>query len=642
MVDEITGMEGNRFLVQTVHLSPYITEVQLSELDESIRREISSEEIAVTLNGVSNSAWSIHPECSVDRNNCLFKLAIGKPMSEGYRWKDFRSVSVLGMMSKPGVLIVTLCSNDSIAKLVVRIEENHPFNTEYCFSQIWNMDEPWKTLMHKALGHTLRHPDSGFDIAPIWTSMTTLIDKTAAHLARKALLDAEFPISNSGFVMGRAKSKTDPKPTMQTRRSEEERSRRLPRPAVTDQTNASASTERRRASTGARSTTPSLQTTPSASTGAGRLAPPRSARRESALASTQDEQEASEEAPAESSQLGDTAHTASAQRTPLSRSTASPMRSINNDILAAADSPTGGSVATGNILSVRDNDVRNIINPRKKPDKVTLVEKGLWSSYPAARALDATVKIPDLLVVEAPTEKVKKNDDPAAALRLKAKINDQFTKDSDYMYIFGREQIFELGITDMEPTDHKSGKIYRDYEAGGSEEIKRNLLMHNYVKPILTVMPNTQRRPTSWKECVEAGKFKIINGQHTWHAANAVLLDEGLRTSNPRLEDLKVWDVQVVWTDKVSHLHALSFKCNEGQNEKKHLTSLLRAILHCRVLYEQEGKPPQIRKNASTKKKKNAEAPEVTAEQKMKYEVRNSPIQQVLQLRTGVRNRRPS
>lgn len=149
------------------------------------------------------------------------------------------------------------------------------------------------------------------------------------------------------------------------------------------------------------------------------------------------------------------------------------------------------------------------------------------------------------------------------------------------MYIFGRDQLFELAITHMEPSHHKSGRIYRDFESSGSDEIKRNLQMHNYTKPILTVMPNTETRPTDWKQCVKAGKFKITNRQHTWHAANAVLLDTAVHTTTPRLEDLKVWDVQVLWTDKVHHLHALSFKCNEGQNEAKHLTSLLRAILHC-------------------------------------------------------------
>lgn len=59
----------------------------------------------------------------------FFKFAVGKPMtSDIYRWNVFRSLSVLGLISQPKVVLATLYSNESIAKLVVRLDENHPFN----------------------------------------------------------------------------------------------------------------------------------------------------------------------------------------------------------------------------------------------------------------------------------------------------------------------------------------------------------------------------------------------------------------------------------------------------------------------------------------------------------------------------------
>lgn len=77
-----------------------------------------------------------------------------------------------------------------------------------------------------------------------------------------------------------------------------------------------------------------------------------------------------------------------------------------------------------------------------------------------------------------------------------------------------------------------------------------------------------------------------------------------------------------MWTDKISHLHALSYKCNEGQRKSKHLTPLLRAIVHCRILWEQASKPPLFRKNASTRKKKETDADDnmIDLQLKAKYE----------------------
>lgn len=106
------------------------------------------------------------------------------------------------------------------------------------------------------------------------------------------------------------------------------------------------------------------------------------------------------------------------------------------------------------------------------------------------------------------------------------------------MYIFGRNTIFELALDHMEPSNHRSRRIYRDLEKKGLEDIQRERILYNYSKLALTVMPNLDRRSVDWKECIKAAPFKIINGQHTWHAARELLDDPVLREENLRLQDM--------------------------------------------------------------------------------------------------------
>ena len=58
------------------------------------------------------------------------------------------------------------------------------------------------------------------------------------------------------------------------------------------------------------------------------------------------------------------------------------------------------------------------------------------------------------------------------------------------MYIFGRDQIFELLLNHKEPCDHRFGRIYHNYEKAMAEDIKRNLILANITKLVLTVMPS--------------------------------------------------------------------------------------------------------------------------------------------------------
>lgn len=86
-----------------------------------------------------------------------------------YRWKVFHSVSVLGLISQPRVVITTLCYNESIAKLVVCLDDNHPFDIQQCINISYSLDEPWKTAMYKGLAPLLGKEHGFFDMAATWT-----------------------------------------------------------------------------------------------------------------------------------------------------------------------------------------------------------------------------------------------------------------------------------------------------------------------------------------------------------------------------------------------------------------------------------------------------------------------------------------
>lgn len=628
---ELPGMEKNRFLKQTIRLSPYVTELDRSKLTEGLASEIMTAEIGVTLNELERSAWSITPESSTDRNNVLFTLAVGKLKSENnYHWKAFKSVTVLGIATAPGVVIVTLYGNESIAKLIIQITDNHPFDVEYFLSKTAGLAEPWKSCIGSIYGPLQGlHPES-YDIALQWTRLTKMVDRRAAGFStRSALVNREQHLSE-GVAMGPKRGKNDHKLAKKVKLAEEKRSRAAPRTVVPGNSSGPSPTEKSSKARSAHTDPAMSPTTPTATLpGATPSLTGKTSRPKQPVSKSKKMKQMTPVPIPASSSLRCQPGLDDEETVPCpSKMQGSEPESIPREIVAAGGTSSVGETAVMGVeLRGRPDDILNIL-PRPcapKPLKVHLLSEKEWSANPTVREEDVTLKIPDELETEVLTvASSRKVEDKAAELRRRALLNDKFTRESDYMYIFGRDQIFELGLAHMEPSDHRSGRIYRDFEKAGAEDIKRNLILANFVKPVLTVMPNLAHRPKDWAECVNAGKFKIINGQHTWHAAKSCLSDSILRETYPSIEAMKVWDVQVVWTDRVSHLHSLSFKCNEGQNETRHLTSLVRAILHCRVLFEQEGKPPMVRKNASTKNKKKAsqsEEPTADLQGKSKYEV---------------------
>ena len=99
-------------------------------------------------------------------------------------------------------------------------------------------------------------------------------------------------------------------------------------------------------------------------------------------------------------------------------------------------------------------------------------------------------------------------------MRLKAEAlaNKEFKQKSSYMYIFGRGQYFELDIEEMEPAAEESGIIVRPLEKKGVVAVLAQMVKLNYAKQVLTVMPNTEARPTCWHDYIRNGPLKIING----------------------------------------------------------------------------------------------------------------------------------
>ena len=121
----------------------------------------------------------------------------------------------------------------------------------------------------------------------------------------------------------------------------------------------------------------------------------------------------------------------------------------------------------------------------------------------------------------------------------------------------------------------------------------------NYAKQILTVMPNTEARPTCWYDCIKNGPLKIINGQHMWKATKEIIEEETAVDDAAVALRLRRWTCEIVWSTNKDHLHTLSAKCNDENNLSPYLSSLPATILHYRYLWENAGKPKHFWKNSA-------------------------------------------
>ena len=228
-------------------------------------------------------------------------------------------------------------------------------------------------------------------------------------------------------------------------------------------------------------------------------------------------------------------------------------------------------------------------------------EDGVWVVNPKTVALNPT-DVPEKVLVPMEYKRdASRSFEVETWMRLKveALVNKEFKQKSSYMYIFGRGQYFELDVEEMEPAAEESGIIVRPLEKKGVVAVLAQMVKLNYEKHILTVMPNTEGRPTCWHDCIRNGPLKIINRQHTWKAAKEIIEGETTIDDAAMALPLKSWTCKIVWSKNKDHLHTLSAKCNDGNNLSPYLSSLPVTILHCRYLWENAGKPKHFRKNTA-------------------------------------------
>ena len=93
--------------------------------------------------------------------------------------------------------------------------------------------------------------------------------------------------------------------------------------------------------------------------------------------------------------------------------------------------------------------------------------------------------------------------------------------------------------------------------------------------------------PTSW-DAIKAGKFMIINGQHSITASQE--LQEG-GCSEPRRSELQMWDAYIVWTLDEAKLRNISsfYNCTNHLNHAKPTWG--NQMISCRKIWKICGRP---------------------------------------------------
>ena len=228
-------------------------------------------------------------------------------------------------------------------------------------------------------------------------------------------------------------------------------------------------------------------------------------------------------------------------------------------------------------------------------------EDEVWVVNPETVALNPTDVLEKLLVPMEYKPDASRSFEVETWMRLKAEAltNKEFKQKSSYMYIFGCGQYFELDVEEMEPATQESGIIVRPLEKKGMMAVLARMVKLNYAKQILTVIPNTEARPTCWHNCIRNGPLKIINGQHTWKAAKKIIEGETVVDDAAVALQLRSWTCEIVWSKNKDHLHTLSAKCNNGNNLSPYLSSLPATILHYFYLWKNAGKLKHFWKNTA-------------------------------------------
>ena len=266
-------------------------------------------------------------------------------------------------------------------------------------------------------------------------------------------------------------------------------------------------------------------------------------------------------------------------------------------------SPLPPSRTTESTLPARDPSPVRELAHRIPPRRLPLVRQRIdltWTSYPRALSYDSAKEKTEISCAVYKKPPSKGDRDEKSYMDLRMKHNLDFKTKVEYMYLFGYEQHFQLPLDRMRPVNQETEglMVYRKLEKDGITIVYEKMSTLQFQKQVFTVMPNIRSRPRSWGEICDDVEFIIINGQHTWAAAKELIA----RSSVPDQElvdRLRLWECKVVWTTNHDHLHSLSYLCNDSSSGDAICSSTPSAIMHCRALWEDAGKPAQVRKNAA-------------------------------------------
>lgn len=159
------------------------------------------------------------------------------------------------------VHLITLATHDSIKKLVLRIEENHPFDMDYFVTMGSRLGNLWKTNIETQFRPLCGRDLTTYNIATVWVKLTRWFDRIAKGLLKNSCPAKEEDQAESSKVMGRQTKQGD---LTIPKRTKERRSRHSPQsvvPVAGGTSQQGGTTTRKAASAGRTTTTdPELQT----------------------------------------------------------------------------------------------------------------------------------------------------------------------------------------------------------------------------------------------------------------------------------------------------------------------------------------------------------------------------------------------
>ena len=182
---------------------------------------------------------------------------------------------------------------------------------------------------------------------------------------------------------------------------------------------------------------------------------------------------------------------------------------------------------------------------------------------------------------------VELSDGDKEDLEAISKIYNQFWMECQGYYIFEMDEKRELSIDqlDIVPIDW----TICAYEERGMEKMQNYFLNmpDQTARQTLCIMPQCDRKPTSWDE-VKEGRFWIINGQHSVVASQSIQtmdISEAVKTS------FRKWSCFIVYSKSKEKLRKISAYYNCVNHFSVFKPSWSMNILSARFIWTELGSP---------------------------------------------------